>query len=448
MLQAISSEPAVMHAVLALSSAHKKESLDSNGGPERYGTPDSQELYALRQYNEAMISLRPHFSTKDKSSLRVALITCAVFICLEFLRGHYRTGNNHLRSGMRILNGMLRQANALSNQDSIDDWLIETFCRLNTHAALLGHGCSDTYLGQQSSIIEHSLIIFNSMNQARSSLDRLLNNIVVLTEDIRREGNALTLSHYLSDLVERQKGIQIDLASWWKTYKASKSSLLLKTGALGAVSYQLLHIYYTMAHIMVSTCFRHNGEFSFDSYIEDFVAIINLSAQLYKIVMSLDLSSSSHHHVTSGVPFVADIGWIAPLYFTALKCRNHRVRLQAIRSLESVPSRQGIWNALIVASVAQKVMELEEMDFYKDVPLDDNFALDDELELSAIAMLTLPQSHRMQEVQIVLPDTPLEETHVACKRRRTEGNEEVTVHKFYVSLQHIHAERRKGSRSL
>jgi hypothetical protein len=37
-----------------------------------------------------------------------------------------------------------------------------------------------------------------------------------------------------------------------------------------------------------------------------------------------------------------DLGLIAPLYYTAVKCRVHRITLQAIRLLETIFYKEGI----------------------------------------------------------------------------------------------------------
>jgi hypothetical protein len=59
---------------------------------------------------------------------------------------------------------------------------------------------------------------------------------------------------------------------------------------------------------------------------------------------------------------IVDIGWIPPLYYTAIRCRIHRVRLHAIRLLESTSHREGICDARISAAVARTVMQLETND--------------------------------------------------------------------------------------
>jgi hypothetical protein len=103
LLQASMTEPAVLHAVLTLSSIHKDQGnwdVSLNRGNR---SVDDPEQFMHQHYIEAIRKLQPHFLHKDRASIRVALITCVVFVCLEFLRGHFQTAPIHLESGLKVL---------------------------------------------------------------------------------------------------------------------------------------------------------------------------------------------------------------------------------------------------------------------------------------------------------------------------------------------------------
>ena len=55
-----------------------------------------------------------------------------------------------------------------------------------------------------------------------------------------------------------------------------------------------------------------------------------------------------------------DMGVIAPLYFTAIKCRDHDTRQKAIDLLDRWPCREGVWDQRALAKLARKAMEIEE----------------------------------------------------------------------------------------
>jgi len=91
------------------------------------------------------------------------------------------------------------------------------------------------------------------MNQATQHVDRLLDEIFHLTEQGRQQGISIYVV-YPPELLDRQRRIRAELASWLDTYKASKASLQAQMPVRDAFAYQLLHIYHTMADIMAHAC--------------------------------------------------------------------------------------------------------------------------------------------------------------------------------------------------
>jgi len=126
------------------------------------------------------------------------------------------------------------------------------------------------------------------------------------------------------------------------------------------------------------------------------------------------------------------MGWIPPLYYTAIKCRIHRVRLQAIKLLASTSHREGIWDANSAACVARKVMEVEERDFFKDIYMDNDFHFSSPPENRDFLLPTLPNSYRIHEVQVLLPDDPLGNIVLVYRQRQNEDNWKVSMSEYHV----------------
>jgi len=55
-----------------------------------------------------------------------------------------------------------------------------------------------------------------------------------------------------------------------------------------------------------------------------------------------------------------DMGIIEALFWTAIKCRNSPVRHRAIDVLRKVTWQEGVWNAEMMAAVAEKFVSMEE----------------------------------------------------------------------------------------
>ncbi|KAF8861494.1 hypothetical protein BDZ45DRAFT_799950 [Acephala macrosclerotiorum] len=430
--QASSSEPAVLHAMLALSSAHRKEGLDSNDPRKDYAAPDPLEQFMLQQYSTAIGHLQPHFSNKSKDSVRVALVTCLLFIYTEFIRGHYKTANAHLRSGLRLLREVQEQEQSFSKSEDIilkpcrnfvDDCITETFIGLQVQTMLCGPTFRDLKLIPWIVDAESpNEAAFGSVVQAGQCLNRLSSEIFHLTEKSLRDGISTD-----TEFLHRQARIKTALASWLNRYKEYQFRVGHQMPLREELSYRALFLSYTLISIMVNTCLSLTSQTVFDAQLHAFVSIVNQSIAIRKTVMSTPVHDIIPGSTADASDAVAERGWIPPLYYTAIKCRNHRVRLQAARLLGSLPHKEGMWDATIWASVTKEVIKIEEGDFYEQFQLDDDFLLCDVPRERDLLLPMVPEERRMHEVQVVLPDNPTEKVLLTCRKRRKDGSWEEIV---------------------
>ena len=432
-MQATCSEPAVLHAALALGSVHRRESIVNGGNLKKEeDVPDAQEQFTLQQYNKAIHQLQPHFFARTKSSIRVALVTCVIFICLEFLRGRYDVGNRHLQNGMKLLNEIAvdssNRSNGTNNSspclEPTDDWLIEVLARLNLQAILFGQGSQRFDIIPQRFDSQPLPVIFVSMRQARTSLDRLMSRILRLTEQCRQQDLSPSCS-CLTQLLDSQQCVQADLESWFQIYLVSRVHLQADKGIVGTIAYKLLRLHHTLAKVMSEVCLQPEDESCFDTHTDGFVALIRQAIDLSNTIMSTDLSNTPFDHTPGISPFVADLGWIPPLYYTAIKCRIHRIRLQAIRLLDSITSKEGIWDAVFAASIAREVMRIEEGASYGNVPLEDDFPLHSTPSRQALAVPPVPEANRIHGLRVALPINLTKKVILTGRRKQKNGSWEM-----------------------
>jgi hypothetical protein len=441
--QASLNEPAVLHAVLALSCVHKRGSLHDANQRNSDDTPDKQEQFILQHYVKAISYLQPHFSIKDMSSFRVALITCAVFIYLEFLRGHFETAQRHLENGLKVLTEA--QMPSLDNdgililkpcRESIDDWIIEAFSRLNIQVELFKQTYQHPCLVIQVTRPELPTAIFRTFNEAWQPMEYLLNQIFHLTKLVRKQGVSESASaRHPSALLRYQQHIRIELARWLDLYAASKKELQGQNSTDKVRAYKLLCVYNTMANIMAATCLSLNDELIFDAHTDQFVSLIRQLANLWTSSSISTIVPAQPGHPMNMSRSIVDMGWIQPLYFVAVKCRIHRIRIQAIKLLETSSHREGIWDAKTAACVARKVMEIEESNFYEDVDGADDFPLSSCPRPQDLLQLTLPDANRIREAELVLSGEPMDKVLLFCKQKQDGTYRKVCIGKYDVLLQ-------------
>lgn len=422
LFQASESEPAVLHAVVALSSVHKRGAASGDG--QKIATvPIEQERLTLRHYSKAIDLLQPHFSARDAASCRVALITCITFVCLELLRGDFETAQSHLQNGLKVL----AERHMLPDEsgkvlhlkpccDSTDAWIIEVFSRLHLQLELFKPSDANARLFLQPAEAKESALVFNSLNAAWQQLERLLNRIFLLTHQYRRQAQPGPPSPRApAMLLQKQVHLRIELTAWLDIFGTFERSRYPRHVAHDK-AYQLPLIHHTMARIMTETCLQVGDEMAFDSYTIQFALLVQQSARLWALSLKEESLGALPRRRVDIAKSIIDIGWIPPLYYTAVKCRVHRIRLQAIRLLESSSHREGFWDSTITACVARKVMEIEEGDFYDAVEKDDDFPLDSAPQAGDLSSPKLPESRRIREVEMELSGTPLKEVSLFRKQ--------------------------------
>lgn len=75
-----------------------------------------------------------------------------------------------------------------------------------------------------------------------------------------------------------------------------------------------------------------------------------------KIVASILSVSGSRETAAS---FCLESGYIIPMYAVASNCRDLAIRRRAIAVLRAIPRQEGLWNSLLVAKAAERIIEIE-----------------------------------------------------------------------------------------
>ncbi|KAI1270669.1 hypothetical protein F5Y18DRAFT_369134 [Xylariaceae sp. FL1019] len=414
--QASAIEPAILHAVIALSAAHRNETMKQDKGPEPYTGSAAEEKFMVQEYNKAIGFLQPHFSKQDKKSLQIALASCAIFTFLENLLGNFNAALAHLQSGLKLLatchSSEIRPGEDDGNvkrRGYVDDWIIETFIRLFVQAALLGQIPVATYHIIPKYWTEILPASFDSSNQACHHLDKILIQIMLLGEQCSSPSlppNCGVEPIFPTGTDERQVYLQKELDTWQASYKATSTG---DWSRLGAFYFKILATYHTMASILVNTLTWPACETIYDFHTTKWLTLITQLIGTYN-----DNRADGrqwHHELMREVPdkvsaTTGDKGWIPVLYFVGIKCRIHRIRRQAIMLLNAVPHKEGMWDSDLISAVIAEVMRIEEGDYYLGLDKGDDFLPSDIPTAEDLTLPSLPENNRLIDVKVGLPDNP------------------------------------------
>ncbi|KAI3342283.1 hypothetical protein F4824DRAFT_445622 [Ustulina deusta] len=413
-LQACTAEPAILHAVLALGSAHQKESLEEGRPTDACVALDSQQKFTLREYGEAIRSLQSHLSNQDRRCTHVVLTTCALFTFFENLLGRYAAANAHLHSGLRLLAEIYGPVSDLVGEIAnttprgyVDDWIIESFSRLHVQAALWGQGLPDLYPRLPVFPITPIPTFFESTNQAAHHMDRLILNILHLAEQCSSSDDSAVNITPRIVFHDRRQCLLAELKSWLAAYNATNPEVCEALSPVDKFYMKLLRGYFSMASLILNTCIWPACEIMYDVYTADFVSLIEQLVAIWKThtarpAWRFDPSTADMPRKMSHS--VGDKGWIPLLYFVAVKCRVHRIRLQAIRLLSQTEHKEGIWDSRLALIVAKEIIRIEEGDYYQGLEKDDTFSIVSIPTEQDMALPPLPEYRRLYNTHVGLPE--------------------------------------------
>jgi hypothetical protein len=375
------SEPAVYHAIIAIAVLNQDHINVLRS---------EQEVPFLLHYNKAIHFVKTRLQ-EGGNSQHVILLTCLLFICLEFKRGNTDVALNHLQSGLGILHSQ-EPNHEPSELSDISESLAHAFSRLGIQGSLVGRqpppGCHHTLKASNPGHIP-----FSSIGEARNAL------IFLFIESLRPFTPKFSFEASFSTSFSEQarRATLISQLHQWN----SKLGLFM-TDTLSSPTPQdmrmirLLRIQSLVAIIWNSTTIPSSDgssiEPAFDGYVNMFETIISLAAFFINDRSTQnsrsDTSSSSAYSTFSSntyalappiatttsrskTSFSFEMGLIFALYFVAIKCRSPTLRRQATYFLSLVePRREGMWDANVLEKISQYVIEVEERDCMERVTED------------------------------------------------------------------------------
>ncbi|KAG9234779.1 hypothetical protein BJ875DRAFT_293666 [Amylocarpus encephaloides] len=357
-LQAAHRESAVRHALVAIGSVHELSERQT-------AASDVSRAFALEQYNLAIRELLVAPSQGGERGVDVCLIACILFACLENMQGRHVTAITHIQSGAKLLretlcdgeNGVLRHG-VFGSTRQIDsyvplDVLARIFAGLNSQVAMM-FGDEKLKLVEDSSrgTIDSGLpFSFSSVREAkgifeygyclytRSQPDELSCDPAEYPAAVKAHAD-----HFASLTSKYSFALQA-------FFESKGSSLTPKED----IAFAVLQL-----HVLNNLVSLHAEQMPQDSQsrCELFQPhIIKMLALGEKIVSAI---VSDDDHGGQATSFCSDMGYVIPLYSVATRTPDLAIRGRAIELLRSTSRQEGLWNSLLAAEAAERVMEIQQ----------------------------------------------------------------------------------------
>ncbi|OTB05548.1 hypothetical protein M426DRAFT_319813 [Hypoxylon sp. CI-4A] len=338
-------EPAVRHSVVAISSLYEQFQSETEG---HSGVQLKSNSLALQHYNAAIRELK----TTDNQPL--VILVCILFICIEFLQSNKEVAIQHCKHGISLLSHV--------NYSWAKEHLAPVFRRLSVFPFFFGHGNAD--FPDLVSVDDPLPPSFDSWAEAHSAMDSLFSRVLRLVRmaDAYRFGN-LRYKTVPTRLLAEQAEINHLLDEWKKLFNTLnvKSTPLsdspddMETDPTQLISRAILSGRFEICRVWLNIAFEAD-DMCFDLYLNEYRRILESCS----ILSSKTLNTSRNVSAKRKPRFIFETGFMPILHGVASKCRNLKMRLEALDLLRKLGTpRENLWEMGQIYAVARRVVEIE-----------------------------------------------------------------------------------------
>ena len=339
-------EPAIQHAVFALSALYK--SAMSSRIPT--ANTDNHHLnFAMVQQSKAIKLLREALSD-GRPQMRLALVASLLFGCFESFYGNWKTATQQIYSGINILKSLQKD----KRERAIDLELGLTLGRLKMQIIsflAMSPRCAhpSNYSEDEESMGDMDIPDrFSTINEAFVSATSLATFILLHS---RMSARFRDVAGHWDSIVRQQQCLDRLLDRWNEAYEPFFLNASENTASREYLGALQLRICIWKSEIMIATSI-FDEEAVFDNFTVQFQQIT--SNARYLLERDKEIRKSDGPRVQYGITLIMS------LFYTATRCRDFFVRREAIAILREWPCMNGVWHGLQAAKVAEWIVGIEE----------------------------------------------------------------------------------------
>ncbi|KAE8153047.1 fungal-specific transcription factor domain-containing protein [Aspergillus avenaceus] len=356
-------EPAVYHAMVALSAIHQDS--EAKGMALSWDHQhNAWHQFALEQLGRAYTFLTKRRSSHDPRLRNVTLMCCLLFVMADLLQGRYDDAFVHLQSGVRILKELEAHRQLVAptmSEELVEQCLVSAFAHLDIMSAHYGVGgpllCIDDEWDNSKYNSEY-MIVFSNLAEAARAFDPVHSAVFRWLVPCMGASRKYIEENFQA-LVDRQLNIwprlRLFMRSFTSFYDSTYKTLSL-TEQRGA---DIIYLQMLVAALSLRTTLLKRRPMALQCFTPQYKEILRRSE---------DIICKYPKPPT----IVMEAGIIPPLYHAAADCQDINVRWQAIQILWSWPHREGPFDSNWIASLCslglkKKMLSIIEKGFGAEV---------------------------------------------------------------------------------
>ncbi|KAL9114649.1 MAG: hypothetical protein Q9227_001327 [Pyrenula ochraceoflavens] len=349
-LQLSRKEPVIWDAVIALSCLceypwlSNLPAIEATTGKKPMS---DHNLRAMKWYSRAMHRLQKDFSSRPPD-FNVVLLSCILFIAIEFFQNNYTAALTLYGTGGKLLNSRPESANGSLVSSLVDETMPPMFTRMGTFGTISGRHHPGELQWQSNAMVNG---VTHPLTAIRIRLHNVLSEIhpFIVKATTTRLSPHLGASEY-AVLRATQERLMGEMLSWHS--ELINSGFHPDHGASGedAEISSLLLMYYASAFAWIGTCLERT-ESAWDKYHYLFKSLVRYADLGLRAVKE---------PVLIGPANTFDDGVLGPLHLAGNKCRIRKVRRRVVELLHRPPFSEIKDKHIPVPSIIRKAIEIEE----------------------------------------------------------------------------------------
>ncbi|KAI1622137.1 hypothetical protein EDD37DRAFT_507417 [Exophiala viscosa] len=331
-VQASETNASIRHSLAAISSLHEWLEVTKRN-------PWQNHSFTLH-YTNAITEINKN---QGKIPVEILLIACVLFAHCDFLMGAAGAGMKHLKSGYMIMSeSRKKQVQLPIEVRELIEPMIAGFMAKSANYRLTDSAAtkSETVEATGPSLPQMPKV-FQDLNQANKHLLEAVYSVLKLE---------LRQPHDLAAMAPNVRKYVTDWATafdrWKSTYELDDP--LLKDWQL------LLQAHHRMAFLILKTLPPENDQ-GYTRAAADFRIMF---AQLRTFLRAGYTELDPKH--SGDLVLKVHMGFIAPLFFIATKCRVQEIRHGALEALKDLKVVEGHWNSCVAYAIAKTASEIDD----------------------------------------------------------------------------------------
>ncbi|KAL3480937.1 hypothetical protein BJX99DRAFT_219849 [Aspergillus californicus] len=334
-------EPAVYHAVVALSAV--------NQDLERYGIPvpgtapaSTWHRFALDQSMRSFSLLTQRHVLQDPQLKEVVLVCCLLFVMLDLASGRIDEATAHLHSGLSILTDMNVQCRRLGAAPvRVEEALLEAFLQLGSQATL--HGYAQPLFRLDDIFELDQTYSFQNLQDVQQALGPLVNNGLPFIDECWNlpESEIIRLHGALHSRQMRLLSRLDRFGGPLNEYLETAYGRLTQKEQRGA---DMIKVTYLTMLLTIKTCLYTQSDREPVCFLGEYKELLSAS------LAAMD-KFQDHPMMTM------DTTICLALFTVAARCPDYGLRLQAIKALRAWPHCEGYLNSVFLADLVMEGMK-------------------------------------------------------------------------------------------